>query len=277
VLDVNWLDKLEQKFGHFAIRGLMTYIVGLNAFVYLLMYIDRTGTFIDKLMLYPSLVLQGEVWRLITYIFIPPQASPLWIIFALYLYYLIGNGLEHEWGSFRFNMYYLLGMIGTTAAVFITGGGATSTYLNLSLFLAFAHVYPDFQLLLFFILPIKIKYLAWLSWAGIGITVLFQPLPYKIIAIVSIINYFIFFGRDFFTSAKTRRQVYSNRKKFNAKLPRNFTMHRCTICGITEKDDPNMDFRYCIDCEGDYEYCMEHLKTHEHVKEENRGINKGKD
>ncbi|WHH61472.1 rhomboid family intramembrane serine protease [Petroclostridium sp. X23] len=265
---VNWLEKLERRFGHLAIKGLMTYIVGLNGFIYFLMYVDHTGGFTTKLMLIPSLVFRGEVWRLITYVFIPPSvSSPIWIIFVLYLYYMIGNALEHEWGSFRFNMYYLLGMAGTTAAVFITGGVGTSTYLNLSLFLAFARIYPNYEFLLFFILPVKVKYLAWLNWIFIGFTVLFMPIPQKVMAIVSIINYFIFFGREISTGAKMTRQVHSNRRRFHEQIPRNTTIHKCTICGITEKDDPKMDFRYCVDCEGDHEYCMEHLKNHEHIKE----------
>ncbi len=261
---MNWLDKLERKFGRFAIERLMMYIVGLNAFVYILGYIDSSITF--RLMLIPSFVMRGEVWRLFTYIFIPPAASPIFIFFALYLYYMIGNSLEHEWGSFKFNMYYLVGMLGTTLAAFITGGSVTATYLNLSLFLAFAMIYPNYEFLLFFILPVKVKYLAWLNWFFIGITVLFFPLPNKIAAIVSIINYFIFFGKDMITGAKNNRTVYSNRKRFRQNMPKDFTIHKCVICGKTEKDDPKMDFRYCVDCDGDYEYCMEHLKTHEHVK-----------
>lgn len=261
------LDRLERKFGRFAIRGLMGYIVGLNAFVFLLTFLDNTGEYIMKLVLIPPLVLQGEVWRLITYIFIPPTYDLLWVVFTLYFYYMIGNSLEHEWGSFKFNIFYLVGMIGTTAAAFITNGGATALYLNLSLFLAFARLFPNYQLLIFFVLPVKVKYLAWLDWAFFAYTVIFQPLPFKIIAVVSIINYFLFFGKDIVFGFKNRGRAYYNKQKYNARLPRNLTVHRCTVCGKTEKDDPGLEFRYCVDCEGNYEYCMEHLATHEHVRE----------
>lgn len=263
---MKWLDRLERKFGHFAIKGLMTYIVGLNAIVFFLMRIDTTGAFVNKLVLYPQRVLKGEVWRLITYVFIPPSTSPLWIIILLYFYYMVGNALEHEWGSFRFNIYYLVGMLGTTIAAFFTPWGTTAVYLNLSLFLAFARLFPDFELLLFFVLPVKVKYLAWLNWGLIAYTVVFGIIPDKIAAVVSIVNYFVFFGKDIVTRTKTSRKAYSNRKRFRSELPRNFTMHKCTICGITEKDNPHMEFRYCVDCEGDYEYCMDHLNSHEHVK-----------
>ncbi|MCL6589325.1 MAG: rhomboid family intramembrane serine protease [Firmicutes bacterium] len=263
---MNWLNKLERRLGRVAIRGLMTYIVALNGAVFLLNLFDPSGFFIERLKLYPSAVLEGEIWRLVTYIFIPPTFSLVWIVFTLYFYYLIGSSLEHEWGSFRFNVYYLIGIVGTTAAAFITGRGATALYLNLSLFLAFAQIYPDFQIMLFFIIPIKVKYLAWLNWAFLGYTVLVNPLDEKAAALVSVLNFFLFFGKDIAMGVKRRRLAYQNRKRFFAELPRDFTMHKCIICGLTEKKDPKMDFRYCSDCDGDYEYCMDHLKTHQHIK-----------
>jgi len=263
---LNWLDKLERKLGKFAIRNLMAYIVGITGIVFALSYYDKSGFVINKLMLIPALVLKGEVWRLITYIFIPPSLSLIWILFTLYFYYMVGNALEHEWGSFRFNIFYLIGMIGTTIAAFITGYGATSLYLNLSLFLAFAKIYPDYELLMFFIIPVKMKYLAMLEWVFIAFTVITGDMSTRIIAVVSILNYFLFFGRDILERSKSGRQTYNNRRRFQSELPRNFTIHKCTICGKTERDDPNMDFRYCPECEGDYEYCMEHVRNHEHVK-----------
>jgi membrane associated rhomboid family serine protease len=246
----------------------MVYIVGITGFVYALSYFDNSGFFIRKLMLIPGLVLRGEVWRLVTYIFIPPNTSLMWILFVLYFYYMVGSALEHEWGSFKFNIFYLTGMLGTTIAAFITGNGATALYLNLSLFLAFARIYPDYELLLFFMIPVKVKYLAMLDWVFIIFTVLVGDMSTKLIAVVSIINYFLFFGRDILTKTKSNRQVYNNRRRFQSELPRNFTIHKCTICGKTEKDDPNMDFRYCPECEGDYEYCMDHVRNHEHIKNE---------
>lgn len=260
---MKWIDKLERKFGRYAIRGLMTYITALTAVVFL---IQKTmPDYIFKIMLIPEYVLKGEVWRLITYIFIPEETSYIFIIFALYFFYMIGTSLENEWGSFRFNVYYLLGMIGTTIAAFITGS-ATAVYINLSLFLAFAYLYPNFEILLFFIIPIKIKYLGWINWIFIGISILFFPLPYKLASIASVLNFIVFFGKDMVARIKISRKSYYNRKKFKTELPRKSTIHRCAVCGITEKDDPDMEFRYCVECDGDYEYCMKHLKNHKHVK-----------
>lgn len=263
---MNWIDKLERKLGRYAIKNLMAYIVGITGIVYALSYFDNRGFVIGKLTLIPQLVLRGEVWRLVTYIFIPPSTSMIWILFTLYFYYMVGGALEHEWGSFKFNIFYLTGMIGTAAAAFITGYGATSLYLNMSLFLAFARIYPDYELLLFFVIPVKMKYLAMLDWVLIIFTVLTGDMASKIIAIVSIMNYFLFFGRDILQRSKSSRQVHNNRRRFRSEIPRDFTIHKCTICGKTEKDDPNMDFRYCPECEGDYEYCMDHVRNHEHIK-----------
>jgi membrane associated rhomboid family serine protease len=267
---VSLIDKLERKLGRFAIRDLMIYIVGLNALVYVLSIAYPQSTAANKLVLDPDLIMKGQIWRLFTYIFIPPAASILWIFFILYFYYIVGIGLERAWGSFRFNAYYFTGMIATALAAFVVGQGATALYLNLSLFLAFAYIYPDFEVLLFFFIPVKVKYLAWLNWAFIALTVLTAPLASKVAALVSVSNYFLFFGRDIVSGIRHNRSAYHRRKRFSP-LPQRATIHRCTVCHMTEKDDPKMEFRYCSTCEGDYEYCMTHLKTHEHVKSEKSG------
>lgn len=262
---MKWLNKLERSLGGFAVRNLMKYIVMLNGIAFVLIYLDPTGFVYSKMVLVPQLVLRGEIWRILTFIAIPPNLSPIWIVFALYFYYMVGGALENEWGTFRFNVYYFLGILATIAVSFIFGIPVTPTYVNLSLFLAFARIYPNYELLIFFILPVKVKYLALLQWIFIGFIVLTGSIPSKITAIVSIINFFIFFGSDILKGAKSNRQVQQNRQRFRSELPRDFTYHRCTVCGKTEKDDPKLEFRYCDQCEGDYEYCMEHIRNHEHI------------
>lgn len=264
---MKWLDKLERKYRKFAIQGLMNYIVILTGIVFALIFVDRTGVVSSKLALFPSLVLRGEIWRLVTFIFIPPTRSLFFIIFTLYFYTLIGTSLENAWGSFRFNIFYLVGVLGTIAAAFITGQGVTAVYLNLSLFLAFAKLFPDFEILIFFVLPVKMRILAFIYWFFLLNTLIFYPLPAKIAALVSLLNYFLFFGRDIIKNTKRSYRVSGNRKRFQSKLhSSDQPIHRCTVCGITEKDDPEMEFRYCSKCEGDYEYCSEHLKNHQHIK-----------
>ena len=161
---MNWLNQLERKYRKYAISNLIVYIIALNALVFFVDFVLPRGAAVDLLVLYPDRVLQGEIWRLVTYIFIPPSFSPFWIIFVLYFYYLVGTGLEQAWGAFRFNLYYLLGMVGTTVAAFITGAGYTGVYLNLSLFLAFAHLYPTFSSSFFY--PASEDQIpGWLNWA----------------------------------------------------------------------------------------------------------------
>lgn len=207
------IDRLERKFGKFAIRGLMLYITIGNLAVFILNYIMPSLNLTVKLMLIPSLVLRGEVWRLVTYVFIPPQANIFFIFFVIYFYYMIGTTLEHEWGSFKLTVYYLIGMLGTTIAAFFTGS-TDATHLNLSLFLAFAYLFPNYEILIFFILPVKIKYLAWLNWAFIAFTVIFGSTSAKVAALVSLINYFLFFGSDLTKRIKNRSNVRYNRKNF---------------------------------------------------------------
>ena len=268
---MSWLNKLERRLGRYAIRELIVYIIGINGLVYVLSRAYPQSSAIGLLAFDPYLILRGQVWRLFTFIFIPPATSVLWIFFILYFYYIVGIGLEHEWGSFRFNVYYFTGMIATAAAAFVTGQGTTSLYLNLSLFLAFAYIYPDYQILLFFILPVKVKYLAWLNWVFLGLTVFTAPLAAKIAAVASVFNYFLFFGKEIISTMGSRSSTYQRRMTFASRsMPKGTTIHRCTVCGMTEKDDRTMDFRYCSTCEGDYEYCMKHLKDHEHVKKEKK-------
>ena len=260
------MNKLERKFGRYAITNLMGYIFAINGLVYILSYVSRGSRLIAQLQFDPSLILQGEIWRLVTFIFIPPGSS-IWVIFILYFYYFLGTSLEHGWGSFRFNIYYFTGIIGTVLAAFLAGQGASAVYLNLSLLLAFATIEPDFTILLFFVLPVKIKYLAWLGWLAIVFAALVEPLPSKVMALVSILNYFLFFGRDVFARWKSRALAYPRRRAFKAgsRQSQGAFIHKCTVCGMTEKDDPTMDFRYCSRCNGHYEYCMPHLTTHEHA------------
>mgnify|MGYP000862497088 CR=1 FL=1 len=214
---MRFLDKLERKFGRYAVKNLMTYIVIGNLAVFILEYLMPSLNISYKLALIPYYISKGQLWRLVTYIFIPPQSSIIFIFFALYFYYIIGNTLESLWGSFRLNVYYLVGMIGTTIAGYLTGY-SDSTHLNLSLFLAFAYLFPDHEILLFFILPVKIKYIAWLNWAFIAFRVIFGSLGQKIVAIVSVLNFLLFFGQDIIRTIKNKRAVYRNRKNFYRQL-----------------------------------------------------------
>lgn len=209
----NWIDKLNRKCGRHSIHNLMTIIVvGMGiVFLFDMMY-PVTGVSLSSLLSFNrAAVLHGQIWRLITFVFIPPNASVIFILFSLYFYWLIGNALENQWGSFRFNVYYFCGMIGTVLAGMITGY-ATNSYLNLSLFLAFALIYPDYQVLLFFFLPIKIKYLAFIDAAGLLFMFVMDSWRGRIALLVSLANVLLFFWGDFIGRIKVAKRRYEFRK-----------------------------------------------------------------
>lgn len=263
---MNWLDKLERKFGRYAIPNLMSYIIVANAAI-LLIYtlIPQIGiSVVDKLSFVPHFVLKGEIWRFVSFIFIPPTLELFWGIFALIFYFSISNSLEMVWGPFKFNVYYLIGMLGTAAFSLIFGISGTPTYLNLSLFLAYAKIYADRQVYLFFILPVKVKYLGWIYWAILLSSAVLGGWGNLILIAVSLANYFLFFGRQNVQSLRTTRKVTKRHKQFKKDTPKVIYIHRCCICNITDRDDPDMEFRYCSKCNGHYEYCADHIFDHEH-------------
>lgn len=255
------LARLERRLGRWAIHNLTWYIVGLGAVVFVLEF-AKPG-FTNMLVLDPALVMRGEVWRLITYLFIPPAASPIWILFALYMTWMFGTSLEAEWGAFRYNVFYGLGMFGTTAAAFITGDPTTNFYLNTSVFLAFATLYPNYQILLFFIIPIKVKWLGWLTGGFLAYTVATAPLGHKLAVIFAVANYFLFFAgtiRQMLRSGTRRAQSVAARAKFAPPAPR---VRTCAICGKTDAD-PAVDIRVCTceRCGKPTELCLEHARNH---------------
>ncbi|MDD6174900.1 MAG: rhomboid family intramembrane serine protease [Firmicutes bacterium] len=202
------LKKLERKIGRLAISHLMYYICGGMLIVFLTDYLLPQVGLGSLLALDLSRVGQGEVWRLITFVFSPVDTSPLWILFSLYLYCLIGESLEREWGSFRFCLFYLTGMFGAILAALFTGYGV-NTYLNLSLFLAFAFFYPDFQLMLFFFIPVKVKYLAAADVVLMVYSLVVGSWSTRIAIIFSLLNVVLYFGGYFL---KHLRQWLSFRK-----------------------------------------------------------------
>lgn len=194
----NWLDKLSWRYGKYAIRNLMTIIVCGMTIVFVLDNMSLIGyrTSLSSLLSFNlDAILHGQIWRLVSFVFIPPDSSFLFILFSLYFYWMIGSALENRWGSFKFNVYYLCGMIGTIISGCITGH-ATNSYLNLSLFIAFALMYPDYEMLVFFILPVKMKYLALLDAAGLLIAFFAGDFSGKVAIIAAIANVLLFFWDD---------------------------------------------------------------------------------
>lgn len=262
---MSFLDKLERTLGRFAIPNLTLYLVIGQVFVLLSWMMGLLD--LSKFVLVPELVRAGEWWRPITFLFQPPPPGMfgyLLVAFAWYMFYLMGSALEGYWGVFRYNLFILVGWALTVGVAFLTPDAvATNLFLAGSVFLAFAFLNPDFTIMLFFILPVKIKWLALLTWVGYGITCFLGSWPSRLQVLAAVGNFLLFFAGDILRSARqSRRQMARKAQEFaEAGEPR----HRCHVCGKNDRTHPELDFRYCSQCAGDQCYCPEHIRNHAHV------------
>lgn len=282
---MKFLNKLERKFGRFAISNLTLYIIGTYVLGYLLQF--TAGNLISYFYLNPYLILQGQVWRLVTWLLVPPGGFGIFTIIMLFFYYSLGNTLERSWGTFKYNLYIFGGIIFTIIGAFVLylvgllmggsmGAAVYSTayspafstyYISLSIFLGFALTFPDMQVLLFFVIPIKMKWLALLDLAYLAYAFIEGGWGSRVVILSSLLNVLIFFlmtrnFRSISPKEVRRKQVYRQQMR----QPAGVSKHKCAICGRTEKDGENLEFRFCSKCEGNYEYCQDHLFTHEHKK-----------
>jgi hypothetical protein len=256
------LDKLERRLRFIAIPGLLRYVAFLSALVFVLYKVDPTYLRLIDLDAYA--VLRGQVWRLFTYIFVPQLGSliplPDWVNAAFYVLFLLwmGNGLEAAWGSFRLTLFFLIGMIGTTIAAFLFGAAFSNIMLTSSLFFAFARFYPDTVIYFAYVLPLKVKWIAWGTAAFLLFQFLFQTMAYRAAFIAAMGNYLLFFGPEIYRSARQRKDVTERRRRFELESRETETepLHKCATCGATELTDPSLEFRVSRDGE---EYCLAHL------------------
>ena len=285
---MKFIDKLERKFGRFGIPNLTIYMIVCYVIGYALMIVNPG--ILNWLSLEPAYILRGQVWRLVTWVLYPPSTSGvLWFAIAvLFFYYPIGTSLERTIGTFKYTLYILSGVIFTILGAFIlyfllggnvlVGNVFSTYYISLSTFLAYAMCYPDMQVLLMFIIPVKMKWMA-MFYVVIVVYEMIQYIMagawYLVIPIVaSLLNFIIFyFGtKDF--SRYNPKEIHRRNEFRRAMEPQgrmksgsgSVTKHKCAICGRTELDDPNLEFRFCSRCNGNYEYCQDHLFTHTHVK-----------
>ncbi len=211
------LYRLEYKYGKYAINNLMLIITLGQLVVFIIDLFFPDWGIISWMSLSRSALFAGQVWRLVTFLLIPPQTGVLWILLSLYFYYMIGGALENEWGAFMFNIYYLIGVLGTIVAALIAGG-ATNYYLNMSLFFAFAILFPNFEVLLLFIIPIKIKYLAILDALLFLYSFVMGTWSTRASIIAAFINLIIFFGGSVWQKFKDNRKYAAARKNFRSQM-----------------------------------------------------------
>ena len=242
---------LERRAPWLGTPGVLRAVVILNALMFALLALDPD--YAEVLWLDPEKIRQGEVWRLVTYIFIPQTQSLFWIFFVLLFMWFLANALEEAWGPLKLNVFYLAGMIGCTAAAFFFGGAPANAFLNLSLFFAFATLAPNYEIFLFFILRVKMKYVAWVFAGFLLLQMVAAPLADKAAMVASLANYLLFFGPGFVKGRIEAESARVRRKKFTAAAE---SLHRCARCERTEVSHPDLEFRVAGDGE---EYCAEHL------------------
>lgn len=289
------MKDLRRRFERFCFKhrnkgipNLMMFITLGTAAIYLFSIFTKNFLLYEWLWFDRELILQGQVWRLFTYIFLDFDTNILWMAIGLLCYYSLGNAMENLWGTLRFNLFYFTGVLMMDIYCMIFQCVADVYYLNLSLFLGFATLYPDASFRLFFIIPIKAWILALVDLVLVLAGLLQLPFgPDNLFSVISIANYFLFFGKDvvnvFPISWRVRLVRLFKKKKESqaaapkrtgtvqfpnaaARQPQNYT-HRCTVCGRTDVSNPELEFRYCSKCSGYHCYCQDHISDHEHITE----------
>ncbi len=280
------LSRLESRFGHWAIPNITVIIIAGQVLLYFLNFLQRgqiaVGDPLTNLYLEPAKILDGQVWRLVSCVFLPPNTILLFAFIGWSLFYTFGTTLEQYWGVFRYNAFLLIGLLANIVAAFLTwyfwglprpalpngaiigsSAAASNALLFGSVILAFARIRPDYILNIFFILPIKIKWLALLAWISYGYAFLKGPNMARILILAAIFNYIFFFGREHLREWKQGQR----RRSFQAtvKAATKPIQHQCLVCDLSSETSPKTLFRYCSKCDGQCCYCPEHIQDHEHV------------
>jgi len=277
---INKIDRFCYKHPNFGIPNLMLYIVIGNVIVWLFSLMDRSGTLLNLLYFSPYHILHGQVWRLLTFMIYPVNTGYLALI-AFYFYYMIGRTLEQQWGSGKFTVYFFTGVLLTVLYgfsvyfIFHISLSITASYIYLSMFFAFATLFPDMQVLLFFIIPIKMKWLAIVDAAFFVLSVVTGSFPSNLLPLVAVLNYLLFCGDWLFSYLKpASRQQRSNTVNFKNEVRRiryeqqtKPYSRKCEVCGRTDTDYPNLEFRYCSRCAGYHCFCIDHINDHRHFTE----------
>ena len=289
------MSRFEKKFGKYAIKNISVMLLLCYAVGYIIEAVNIG--FLQYLTLNPYAILHGEVWRLVTWILIPPSSlggsmGIFFVCIMLLFYYNIGTKLERTWGTYRYNVYLFSGMLFTVVGSFVwmliqyASAGwdmdpayasvifnmsslfFSTYYINMSIFLAFAATFPEVQVLLMFLIPVKVKWMGVLYGVMLLYDFIWEATAVGRVAIVSsLLNFVIFFLTSRSHIHMSPKQI-KRRVEFKQDIKRNTrgTRHKCAICGQTEEDDPSLEFRFCSKCSGNHEYCQNHLFTHTHIK-----------
>ena len=271
------IDNFCRKHPNFGVPHLMKYLTIANVIMWIVNMVNYRV--LGYMTFNPYMILHGQIWRLVSFVFIPPSSGILAII-SFYFYYLLGNTLEHNWGTAKFSLYFFMGVVLSILCGFILfflgiNISLNAHYIYLSLFFSFAALFPDMQVLLFFIIPIKMKWLAIVDAVYFLMEIISLPFPANLVPVIAILNFVIFCGEDvlyIFGIKKLSARRYSARtvnfKKAAEKIKKEQTSgiytHKCSVCGRTDADYPNLEFRFCSRCSGYHCFCQNHINNHIH-------------
>ena len=287
------MKNLRRDFNRFCYRhrdkgipNLMLFVCLGIAAVYLINQMDPSQTLYYWLSFDRSLILRGQVWRLFSYIFLDSGSTVFWTAIMLIFYYTLGQGIENVWGTLRLNLFYFTGILIMDVYCLIFGGSASAYYLHMSLFLAYATLFPDAQFMILFVIPVKSWVLGLIDLVMILLGVI-NFFPYNFFPLIALANYFLAFGKDCRNLLPPSWRLNARRAVKKASHPKAKTVpfntagsyqathakvkapytHKCTVCGRTDVDSPDLEFRYCSRCKGYHCYCSEHISNHAHITE----------
>jgi hypothetical protein len=257
------LDRLERKFRRYAVPNVTMIIIMGQVLSYILSM--SKPQLASQMTLLPRLVLDGEVWRLGTFCFVPPASNPFFFFIAMMIFHMMGSALEQTWGTARYNLFLICGYVATVAVAFVYPDlEATNMFIGTSVFLAFAWLYPDYVFHIMFILPVKVRWLAVLTWIGLIYALIVGEMQTRLFVLAGVANFLLFFGEEIIlrVRSKGRRVQQKAQVAADSKKPK----HQCVVCGADDKSDPTLEFRYCSKCEGAPCYCENHIRDHDHIE-----------
>jgi hypothetical protein len=263
-----WLASVERRFARYTFANLTYPLVGIMGLVFVLL-LTNPG-FEQALVLDRAAILRGQVWRLITFVFLPPSSSPVWILFALWGLYTMGTMLEQTWGTFRYQTFWLLGWLGSVVVAMASGLPVGNIYLLMSVLLAFGTIFPDFEFRILFVIPVKVKWLAWFDALWLLSMVGMADGWAKLFPAIAIANYLLFFYTDLVDMLRAWIARGAHARKFGAFREGTAPIARaervprvCKSCGVTDAD-PSIDFRVCTcaKCGKPTDFCVDHARNH---------------
>ena len=271
----NKIERFCYKHPNFGISNLMKYVAIANVAFWLMNLVNPS--FLQYIIFDPALIMRGQVWRIISFVFYPPNTGFLALL-VFYFYYWIGSILEREWGSGPFTVFLFTGVLLTViygfVMYFVFGYRIMldSSYIFLSMFFSFAAMYPDMQVLFMFIIPVRMKFLALIDAVFFLMAVLGNPFPANLMPVVALLNFFIFCAGDIksLLPGKPSKSTINFRKesaRIRYEQQSKLYNHKCAVCGRTDVDHPELEFRYCSRCEGYHCFCSEHINNHIHFTE----------